>query len=239
MAHLTADQLAATAADPTHALLPEEQAHLDACPTCQAGAAELRDLVRDVRAAASTEVRTPSATVWAGIERELATDEPAASSGPAGPTRAPRRGGRRRALAAVAAAAGLLVGVGGTLGVGSLHRPEGAAPVARTVLAALPGEAGEGTAELVREDDTLMLRVHAGLGPSTDRDYHEVWLINGDGRRMYALGVLPSSGDASYWLPPRLDDRLDGYETVDISLEPEDGDAAHSQHSLVRGTLPR
>ena len=54
---------------------------------------------------------------------------------------------------------------------------------------------------------------------------------------MVALGVLPSSGDASYWLPP-LDARLDGYQTVDISLEPEDGDTAHSQHSLVRGELP-
>jgi anti-sigma-K factor RskA len=55
---------------------------------------------------------------------------------------------------------------------------------------------------------------------------------------MLALGVLPSSGDASYWLPTPLDARLDGYETVDISLEPEDGDTTHSQHSLVRGQLP-
>ena len=80
--------------------------------------------------------------------------------------------------------------------------------------------------------------MHAALGSSPAGGYHEVWLLNRDGQRMFALGVLPSSGDASYWLPPPLDDRLDGYETVDISLEPEDGDAAHSQHSLVRGQLP-
>ena len=236
MAHLSSEQLAALAADPSHALAPDDRAHLDACPSCRDELAGLDDLVRDVRAAGSTQVSPPSAAVWAGIERELAADEPVAP-GPAG--RADRSRRRRYAVVAVAAAVGLVVGVGGTLGVLTANRPtERSAPVASTVLSPLPGEAGQGTAELVRQDDALQLRVHVSFGAAPDRDYREVWLLNADGRRMYALGVLPSSGDASYWLPVPMDDRLDGYQTVDISLEPEDGDTAHSQHSLVRGRLP-
>ena len=175
--------------------------------------------------------------MWAGVERELEAE--AEAEAPAGRRRAGNSRRRRYAVAAVAAAAGLVAGVGGTLGVDALRPTEdGPALLASTVLTPLPGEVGQGTAELVREHDTLQLRVHATLGASPSRDYHEVWLINGDGRRMYALGVLPSSGDASYWLPPPLDDQLDGYQIVDISLEPQDGDAVHSQHSLVRGQLP-
>lgn len=245
MDHLNPEQLAALAAEPTFTLPADEQEHLSACPVCRAELAELGGLVHEVRAAGSTEVRAPRPDVWAAVERELASDAPLTTDAGAPVSRLRPRGGRRRfATTAVAAAAGLVVGVGGTLGVLAARapaqpsQPTGPALVASTVLAPLPGETGQGTAELVRADDTLMLRVHAALGSSPAGGYHEVWLLNRDGQRMFALGVLPSSGDASYWLPPPLDDRLDGYETVDISLEPEDGDAAHSQHSLVRGQLP-
>jgi len=233
VAHLSPEQLAALASEPTLVPSTEEREHLASCPSCSAGLAELGEVVGDIRAARPAEVREPRPQVWAAIERELDADEPSA------PARLPASRRRRHpARLAVAAAVGLLVGVGGTLGVLAARTAEGPALVASTTLAPLPGETGEGTAELVREDDTVRLRVHATLGSSPSGDYHEVWLINGDGRRMYALGVLPSSGDASYWLPAPLGARLDGYETVDISLEPEDGDAAHSQHSLVRGRLP-
>ena len=232
MAHLSPEQLAGLAADPTDALAADDRAHLAGCPTCRDGAAALGDLVRDVRLARPTAFQAPSPEVWRAVERQLDAD----------PADVPRVRHRRWLRPAVAAAAGLAVGVGGTLGV-LAARPSPApvaAPdlVARTSLAALPGESGEGTAELVDSADALQLRVHASLGPSPADDYHEVWLISTDGHGMYALGVLPASGDASYWLPAALGESLGGYRTVDISLEPEDGNAAHSQHSLVRGELP-
>ena len=230
MAHLTPEQLAGAASDPAYELSPEDRAHLAVCSRCRDEVTELGDLVLDVRAARTTEVRAPRPQVWAGVTRELADELRPASRRVPGPRRS-------RTLVAVAAAAGLVIGIGGTLGVQATRSPDAPALLASTVLAPLPGEAGQGTAELVRDRDTLQLRVRANLA-SSPGNHHEVWLINSDGRRMYALGVLPSSGDASYWLPPSLDARLDGYETVDISLEPEDGDAAHSQHSLVRGQLP-
>ena len=251
MDHLNPEQLAALAAEPTFTLPSDEQAHLSSCPACRAELDELGALVHEVRAAGATEVRAPRPEVWARVERELAADDADAAvhdapavTAAAATGRPSQRGRRRFGTAAVAAAAGLVVGVGGTLGVlaartpGEPGRPAGPALLASTVLAPLPGETGQGTAELVRADDTLQLRVHATLGSPASGSYREVWLLNRDGRRMFALGVLPSSGDASYWLPPPLEDRLDGYETVDISLEPEDGDAAHSQRSLVRGQLP-
>lgn len=236
MVHLNDELLAALAADPDHRLAPDERRHLGSCASCIDELGALSDLVRDVRSVRSADLRPPRPEVWAGVERELEADEAVA------PGR-PRHAARRRALVAVAAVSGLVVGIGGTLGVLAI-RPtsspvaERPALLASTALAPLPGESGEGTAELVRDHDVLQLHVHASLGTTPSRDFHEVWLINGDGRRMYALGVLPASGDASYALPAPMDERLDGYQTVDISLEPDDGDAAHSQQSLVRGRLP-
>ena len=55
---------------------------------------------------------------------------------------------------------------------------------------------------------------------------------------MYSLGVLPPSGVQSYPIPPELDGGLGAYTIVDVSLEPYDGNSAHSHNSLVRGSLP-
>ncbi|SER30731.1 anti-sigma factor [Microlunatus flavus] len=236
MDHLSADRLATLATDVAAAPEPHEGEHLASCRACRDDVAELADLAHAVRDLGPATLRPPHPDVWAAITSEVDA-APVGTSG-ASPLR------RRRVWvpAAVAAAVGLVVGAGAVLGVSAIRADDdgggGGALVARADLAALPGQTGEGTAELVRRSDTLQLRVHAALQPSPGSDYHEVWLINGDGRRMYALGALPSSGDASYWLPGPLSQQLDGYSTVDISLEPDDGDTVHSQHSLVRGTLP-
>ena len=106
-----------------------------------------------------------------------------------------------------------------------------------TALAALPGQTGQGTAELVRDQGRPELRVQIDAPPSPDR-YREVWLINTDGQRMYPLGVLPDDGRATYPLPPALAGQLEGFNIVDVSIEPYDGNPAHSRESQVRGVLP-
>ncbi len=63
-------------------------------------------------------------------------------------------------------------------------------------------------------------------------------MINNDGKRMYALGVLPTTGSGTYPVPAQLGDSLDGFTIVDVSIEPYDGNAAHSLKSQVRGSLP-
>ena len=101
-------------------------------------------------------------------------------------------------------------------------------------LTALDSDADRGVASAVRDDDTLVLRVRARqLGD--DDGFHEVWLINVDGTRMVALGVLARGDTGEFDVPQGLID--EGYRIVDISVEPEDGDPTHSGVSLARGEL--
>ena len=93
---------------------------------------------------------------------------------------------------------------------------------------------GFGTDTDVETGDTLTLRVSAEeLGD--DDGVHEVWLINVDGKRMVAVGLLASGDAGQFEVPLGLIDK--GYRIVDISVEPDDGDPTHSGVSLARGEL--
>ena len=146
--------------------------------------------------------------------------------------------GRRRKwwpIVAAAAALGLVVGAGATV---IINRNE-VQVAASTALSALPGHTGHGTAELLRTPNDPELRVSVdGPQPADPPSYREVWLINSDGQRMYSLGVLPESGTGTYPLPTLLANGLDGFTIVDVSIEPYDGNPAHSRNSQVRGSLP-
>jgi anti-sigma-K factor RskA len=61
-----------------------------------------------------------------------------------------------------------------------------------------------------------------------------VWLLDAAGKRLVSLGLLDGS-TATFAVPPQVD--LADYPVVDVSLEPADGDPAHSGDSVVRGTL--
>jgi Anti-sigma-K factor rskA len=155
------------------------------------------------------------------------------------PTRADRP---RRGIPAWAAAAAAAVALVAGLGLGRLTVAEPESPdrqdtgsvVAAADLTALDSDADRGVASAVRDDDTLTLRVRAReLG---DEDgFHEVWLINVDGTRMVALGVLAEGDTGEFQVPQGLID--EGYRIVDISVEPDDGDPTHSGVSLARGEL--
>ena len=89
----------------------------------------------------------------------------------------------------LAAAVGLIMGVGVTARV-NLARPDDVEIVSSTTLTALPGETGEGQAELVRDQGSAALRIQVeGSAPSSE--YREVWLINNDGKRMYSSVSCP------------------------------------------------
>lgn len=152
--------------------------------------------------------------------------------------RPPRRGVPAW-MAGLAAGLALVAGLGlGRLTVGEPDQPEATEPPATVVaaadLTALDSDAPRGEARAVRSDDTVTLRVSAReLG---DEDgFHEVWLINVDGTRMVALGVLAPGDAGEFDVPQGLID--EGYRIVDISVEPDDGDPTHSGVSLARGEL--
>jgi len=146
---------------------------------------------------------------------------------------------------ALAAAVGVVVGVGATL-VGTEVLDDDPATVtgppvtspddtvlARTRLSPLSPQDARGAAELhtsgrVRQLDVDLSAVDTGVG------FVQVWLFDPETLGMVSVGVL--DGDSgSFVIPPGLD--LQTYRGVDISLEPYDGDPAHAAGSLARGLL--
>ena len=244
MVHLNPDRLAEVALEDPDLLSSEEAAHLHGCTVCQSELAELRRSADLVRNADRDSLQRPADRVWARVQADLAADPPDVAPEtvrPASSAGAPVRRVRaapsaRRGLVLLAAAAGLVVGIGGTIVVGQV----GGNPdvVASTPLVALPGHSGTGTAELLRQDGTAELRVRVDSDTVPAQNYRELWLINTDGKRMYSIGVLPPSGQGTYPIPPQLGTDLAGFTIVDVSSEPPDGDARHSLDSVVRGTLP-
>jgi anti-sigma-K factor RskA len=138
--------------------------------------------------------------------------------------------------AGVALVAGLALGrlAGGEPEAPEAQPTDPGSVVAAADLTALDSDAARGEASVVRDDDMITLRVSARELGHED-GFHEVWLINVDGTRMVALGVLADGDTGEFQVPRGLLD--EGYRIVDISVEPDDGDPTHSGVSLARGEL--
>ncbi|WP_210650120.1 anti-sigma factor [Nocardioides sp. SYSU D00065] len=252
MKHVDDEDLAGFALDPADAS-PEVRRHVESCADCAETLAALSDVRRltgaepmvpaadRVRAAVLAEVRRPdgpndvtSATTPAGTPG-LAAAADTVRLAPRAPLRAAAR--IPAWAAGIAAAVALAAGLGlGQLTAGD-PTPEESDPgtvVAAADLTALDSDAPRGVARVVRSGETVTLRVSAEQLGGED-GFHEVWLINVDGTRMVALGVLAAGDEGQFQVPRGLID--DGYRIVDISVEPEDGDPTHSGVSLARGEL--
>ncbi|MCH6230150.1 anti-sigma factor [Microbacterium sp. CFH 31415] len=260
MSHLDPDQLTLLAlGEPV--VSDADTEHLTGCPACAAELAELRRTATIARAtiADGQVLEAPPARVWARIADEIGMTD--ASAGPAAPESAlvgdiaasaaapasvaapasasapepampPRR--RRAAVAWVLAASLVLisaVGAGAWL-VNSSLRPTVVAGAELEPFPAHPGASGTADVEAARDGSrTLTVSLAAD---AADDGYREVWLIRNDAAALISLGVL--DGDSgSFVIPDGVD--LDEYSIVDISVEPVDGDPAHSGDSIVRGQL--
>ena len=71
-------------------------------------------------------------------------------------------------------------------------------------------------------------------GLSQGDGVYEVWLLDSDAKRLVSLGLLDGS-TGRFVLPPEVD--VSDFPVVDVSIEPVDGDPAHSGDSVVRGIL--
>ena len=141
----------------------------------------------------------------------------------------PRWSGRTRGLAIAAGLA--CVAVAAALWIGL----DGSEPAGETVvLAPLDSDPEPARGEVTLPDGGGEARLSVGgLGPS-DGGFYEVWLL-GRGDRLVSLGSFRVGDDGEAEIDVQLPVDASSYEYFDVSLEPDDGDPAHSGDSVLRG----
>jgi hypothetical protein len=254
--HCSPDQLALAA---LREPLPDgDAAHLADCPQCRDDVGALRravDVLSVPALATPAPAVAPPPRVWEAIAASTgvavaprSTAEapvPAAAPGAVeAPSPAPtplaarsRFGLRRPSLRWPAVAAAVLVGVAVGGGAVAITQRQGGAGtvVAQTALDPLSGAPASGRATVREEGSTRVLQID--LRAPVPRDgYYEVWLMETGAQLMVPVGVL-HTGDTTLPLPDGLD--LTAYPLVDVSVEPLDGNPAHSGDSVARGQLER
>lgn len=147
---------------------------------------------------------------------------------------APPRRKRRVVSLALAAVLALLAGIGGTLAWQQLQ-PLTDTVVASTPLDAFPDWTGAvGQARLETDATGRQVLEVSMATPRPVDGIQQIWLINPEESSMLPLGWLTAPIER-FTLPADLD--ISRYPVVDISVEPPDGNIAHSGNSIVRGTL--
>jgi hypothetical protein len=238
--HCTPEQLALAAlAEP---LPDDDAAHLAGCPQCQAEVASLRRPVEVLAvpplSGTAPEVAPPP-RVWdaiaaaTGVSAVPRTGAPGAAGAGEPPLAdvVPLRS-RRSWNRWLAVAAAVLVGavVGGA--AVALSQDDAGSVVAAAALDPL-AEDTSGRAEVRETDGVRSLQVDLDA-PELTSGYYEVWVMQPDAVRMVPVGIV-HRGDTVLPLPDGLD--LSAYPVVDVSVEPMDGDPAHSGVSVARGEL--
>jgi len=178
--------------------------------------------------------------VAAGAPDPIDTDPTATVIPLARARRAPSRWSRLAVATTVAAGVAALAG--GLGGAGAMRWWDSRSPaptatgtvVAHTDLTSLPDTpVATGMASVITIGGTRELQVDVSALPSV-KGFREVWLIDPSITKMIPIGVLDSTR-ATFALPPGL--TLADYPVVDVSVEPMDGNPAHSGKSILRGTI--
>ena len=199
--------------------------------------ATLRELGAD-----GLELLEPPPDVWDGIESAVRIEEE--PEGRVVPLEPRRRRVRPMVLSGAAAVVVVIAGVAAYVAT----RDDPAAVVASATLAYDPdadgfdslGAQAAADAELLIQGGRHQVQlVDAQLPrPEAGADL-EAWLIRPDDQGnvadLVSLGLVDPADPGSLAVPPGYDPSL--YAVVDISVEPRDGDPAHSGRSILRGIL--
>ena len=180
----------------------------------------------------------PPAGLWGNIERAVEGD--ISTMAPATPLRVRRRLVQPLLLAAAVVAV-LVAGV-----VVITTRQNSDQVLATAVLRYEPGfdplgENASASVSLIDASAGLAITLDESNLPSdlTESADLELWLIepdaNGNVVDLVSLGVVGTDRPESFAVPTGFDPRR--YSVVDISVEPHDGNAAHSGRSILRGGL--
>ncbi|GAA3563389.1 hypothetical protein GCM10022197_18670 [Microlunatus spumicola] len=247
MAHPTPDDLALVALgeDPDAGTT----AHVAECLACVAEVDALRHVVDVGRSLGPDDALVaPDPRVWRRVLAEVGGAPTLAQGGStAGTTDATpdelaarrdrSRRGRRWRTAAVAAAAALVVGLGGGFLLRGVLTP-GPSSDSAIQLNALPGWPGANGTAAVEDGPggqrTLVVSMAMPAGTPVDGTF-EVWVSDTKAEDMVPMGSM--TGDSGRFpIPASMD--LETHPVVDVSLEPPgDTDPHHSDVSVVRGRL--
>lgn len=245
MQHCEPDVLALRALGETAGTAADDD-HLRSCRRCRDELDQLRSVVATGRSITPADSpHAPPPHVWQRISAELAIDgsppstaRPAQGPGPSGRVIPFRQRYRTWLIAAAAGLVGIALGALGTVALTVLDGPADSSGqvVATAQLGPLPTRplpvVGNAAVDDTPNGQVLTVSVR---GLPQESGFYEVWLLDRDAERLVSLGVLDNDHSGSFPLPPGLD--LSDYAVVDISLEPVDGNPAHSMDSVSRGTL--
>lgn len=114
------------------------------------------------------------------------------------------------------------------------HGPTGPV-VASGRLRGVDAPAAAGAAEVLAAGPARVVHVRAEHLPALrPGQFYEVWLLDPRTDKMLPLGVLPPSGRAAFAIPAAL---TQGYSALNVSLQKDNGDPAHSATSELQGPI--
>jgi hypothetical protein len=213
--------------------------HLRSCPTC---ASELVATViahGSLRAAARAGAAldsSASATDVPRVLQEEQSEQPPLRFLAKRSFRQPlrRRSAGSGSLVRVAAVALVIAaaGIGWFVASGS-----GPAPVAATATLArmvAPSDANGTVVVRIFGADRQMSVATGHLPAAPANDFYEVWLLQPATNKMLPVGVLSPTGSGSYTISATI---MSQYGAIDISLQANNGNPAHSKTSVLRGNV--
>jgi hypothetical protein len=218
-----------------------DEQHLAGCPHCRSRLDQLSAVVSAARSIEEADRPVPPPPdVWEGIVAELGLDamrvaDPTDGTATVTPIAQARstRGRTTWLVAAAAAVIGLIVG--GTAVAGLTSTRTSNEVVATADLAPFADSGFSGTAVVSRTDGGATLTVTVPDLPQVTDGYYEVWMATPDTATMVAIGTLNPGQQATFELPAGM--AVDSFPVVDVSVERFDGQAGHSDVSVVRGRL--
>lgn len=181
------------------------------------------------------ELVAPPDDLWADIDTAIAGER----SADVVPITGRRQQFGTRFLAAAAAVAVIAVGAAIVTSIaGGGETVVASAELKHDAAAFDPlGAEAAATASLVEAGDGFEIRLDDADLPDPGSEDLELWLIatTDDGLDVQPVSLVDPTEPGTYAVPADLDPAE--YSIVDISVEPRDGDEAHSGRSILRGEL--
>jgi Anti-sigma-K factor rskA/Putative zinc-finger len=184
-----------------------------------------REVTNHLRTCAECRQDLVEVAAGIGLMRRLDGLPETAAVAPAAPAR------RTRSRAAMLVAAAVIVVLVGVVTSVVMVTGGNETPRAKVALTPVSKGSADGTVAMQESGSAQAMEVATSLGAAPTDQYYEVWLLDRDTGKMLPVGVLPPDGRGTFRLPSEI---LAGYDSVDISLQPNDGGTKHSDDSVLR-----